>query len=229
VIDASARASAPEGAGARRILRYNFHERMIHAAAALSYVYLLLTGLAFWTPALYWLAIVLGGGYLSRLLHPWVGVLFSVAVLYMFLMWRRDMRTTDADRAWRKAILHYIRNEDENVPPAGRFNFGQKQLFWLMVVGGLALLVSGVVLWLVAYVPWELRGLRYAAVLVHAVAALLTIGGFIVHLYMGLLVVPEGLSAILHGEVSERWARHHHSAWAADHATGVTNDVQSRR
>jgi formate dehydrogenase subunit gamma len=229
VIAASAKASAPKGASAGRIVRYNFRERMVHAAAALSYVYLLLTGLAFWTPALYWLAIVLGGGYLSRLLHPWVGVLFSVTVLYMYVMWRRDMRTTDADRAWRKAIVHYIRNEDEKVPPAGRFNFGQKQLFWLMVIGGFALLVSGVVLWLVAYVPWALRGLRYAAVLVHAVAALLTIGGFIVHVYMGLAVVPEGLSAILHGEVSERWAGRHHPLWSADDARGVTSDVQSRR
>ena len=216
-------------ATARRIVRYTFRERMVHAAAALSYVYLLLTGLAFWTPALYWLAIVLGGGYLSRLLHPWVGVLFSVAVLYMYVMWRRDMRTTDADRAWRKAILHYIRNEDAKVPPAGRFNFGQKQLFWLMVIGGLALLVSGVVLWLVASIPPEFRMLREAAVLVHAVAALLTIGGFIVHLYMGLAVVPEGLSAILHGEVRERWAGRHHPLWLADDARGVTNDVQPRR
>jgi len=229
VIAASAKASAPEDAGARRILRYNFRERMVHAAAALSYVYLLLTGLAFWTPALYWLAIVLGGGYLSRLLHPWVGVLFSAAVLNMYVMWRRDMRTTDADRAWRKEIRHYIRNEDAKMPPAGRFNFGQKQLFWLMVGGGLALLVSGVVLWLVASIPWELRVLGYAAVLVHAVAALLTIGGFIVHLYMGLAVVPGGLSAILHGEVTERWARHHHQLWLADDTSGVTNDVQPRR
>ena len=212
----------------RRILRYNFHERVVHAGAALSYVYLFLTGLAFWTPALYWLAIVLGGGYLSRLLHPWVGVLFSVAVLNMYVMWRRDMRTTDADRAWRKEIRHYIRNEDSQMPPAGRFNFGQKQLFWLMVGGGVALLVSGVVLWLVASIPWELRGLRYAAVLVHAVAALLTIGGFIVHLYMGLLVVPGGLSAILHGEVTERFARHHHRLWLEETGRGVTNDVQSR-
>jgi formate dehydrogenase subunit gamma len=61
------------------------------------------------------------------------------------------------------------------------------------------------------------------------VAALLTIGGFIVHLYMGLLVVPEGLSAILHGDVSERWARRHHPLWSPQDATGVTNDVQSRR
>ena len=57
----------------------------------------------------------------------------------------------------------------------------------------------------------------------------MTIGGFIVHLYMGLAVVPGGLSAILHGEVTERWARHHHPLWLADDASGVTNDVQPRR
>jgi len=98
-----------------------------------------------------------------------------------------------------------------------------------MVGGGVALLLSGVVMWLVASIPWELRVLRHAAVLVHAVAALLTIAGFIVHLYMGLAVVPGGLSAILHGEVTERWAGRHHPLWLADDASGVTSDVQPRR
>ncbi|MBI2187572.1 MAG: formate dehydrogenase subunit gamma [Acidobacteria bacterium] len=214
--------------GHGRIVRYTFRERAVHLAAALSYVYLLLTGLAFWTPAMYWLAIVLGGGYLSRVLHPWVGIVFSVAVALMYAMWRRDMRTTDADRAWRRSIVHYIRNEDAKVPPAGRFNFGQKQLFWIMVGGAVALLLSGIVMWLVASVPRELRGLRYAAVVVHAVAALLTSAGFIVHLYMGLLVVPGGLSAILHGEVSERWARHHHPLWLEEKPTVTIKDVGSR-
>ena len=46
-------------------------------ARAVSYVYLLLSGLAFWTPAFYWIAIVLGGGFLTRLLHPWVGLVFA--------------------------------------------------------------------------------------------------------------------------------------------------------
>jgi formate dehydrogenase subunit gamma len=202
-----------------RIVRYSFQERLVHAAAAISYVYLLLTGLAFWTPWLYWLAIVLGGGYVSRLLHPWVGLVFSVAVLAMFVEWRRDMRTTPADREWRTAMRHYVRNEDAAMPAVGRFNYGQKILFWVMVLGGIALLLSGVVLWFVAAVPWELRSLRYAAVLVHAVAALATIGGFIVHVYMGVVVVPGGLSAILHGEVSERWARHHHALWARERGT----------
>ncbi len=82
-----------------------------------------------------------------------------------------------------------------------------------MVIGGLALLLSGLVLWFVASIPWELRILRYAATLVHAVAALATIAGFIVHLYMGLAVVPEGLHAIVHGDVTEEWARHHHALW----------------
>jgi formate dehydrogenase subunit gamma len=196
-----------------RIVRYGLGERLLHALAGLTYVYLLLTGLAFWTPALYWLAIVLGGGYLSRLLHPWLGVAFSVVVIAMYVVWRRDMKTTQADRAWRRALGRYIRNEDAAVPPAGRFNYGQKMLFWLMFWGGLALLLSGLVLWFGASVPWELRGVRFAAVIVHAVAALLTIGGFIVHLYMGLAVVPDGLHAILHGDVPEDWARHHHPLW----------------
>ena len=200
---------------AGRVVRYDFRERLVHAGAAVSYVYLFLTGLAFWTPGLYWLAIVLGGGYVSRLLHPWVGLVFTAVVAWMFVIWRNDMRTTPEDRAWRKAMAHYVRNEDEKVPPAGRFNYGQKQLFWVMVIGGLALLVSGLGMWFVASVPWELRGLRYAAVLVHAVAALVTIAGFIVHLYMGLAVVPGGLNAILHGEVTAEWARHHHPLWRA--------------
>jgi formate dehydrogenase subunit gamma len=197
-----------------RIERYTFRERLIHALTALSYLYLLLTGLAFWTPALYWIAIVLGGGFLSRVVHPWVGVLFALAVARMFVMWHGDMRTTAADRAWRQHMLHYIRNEDDRVPAAGRFNFGQKQMFWIMTWAALALLLSGLVLWFPHLVPPPREALRQTAALVHSVAALITIGAFIVHLYMGIAIVPGGLRAIVNGDVSEEWARHHHRAWA---------------
>lgn len=196
----------------RRLVRYDFGERLTHAVAALSYVYLLLTGLAFWTPALFWLAVVLGGGYLSRLLHPWAGLVFAASVVAMYVRWQRDMRTTPADRTWRQAMAHYVRNEDSKVPPAGRFNYGQKVLFWVMFLGGLALAASGVVMWFVAELSaW--RTLLYAATLVHVAAALVTIGGFIVHIYMGVAVVPAGLSAIVHGEVTEEWAKTHHPLW----------------
>jgi formate dehydrogenase subunit gamma len=203
---------SPERIG-RSVVRYSVRERLVHQLAALSYVYVLLTGLAFWTPGLYWMAAALGGGYVSRLLHPWGGVVFSVALARMFVLWRRDMRATEADRRWRRALAHYVRNEDDRVPPAGRFNFGQKQLFWVMTWAGAALFLSGLVLWRPDVVPASLNWLRGAAVLVHAASALVTIGAFIVHLYMGLFVVPGGLKAITHGVVTEEWARRHHSLW----------------
>jgi formate dehydrogenase subunit gamma len=161
----------------RRVVRYSLGERLVHSSAAVSYVYLLLTGLAFWTPGLYWIAIVLGGGYLSRAVHPWVGLVFALVVARMYLMWRRDMRTTDGDRAWRRAMAAYIRNDDAHVPTAGRFNFGQKQLFWIMVLGAVGLLLSGVVLWVPQTVPPSAHWLLEAAVLIHAVSALATIAG----------------------------------------------------
>ena len=132
---------------------YKFSERIMHAVAAVSFVYLLLTGLAFWTPALYWIATVLGGGFLTRAVHPWVGVVLAVAVTWMFVTWSGVMRITDEDRAWRRSMGHYIRNEDDRMPAVGRFNYGQKMLFWVMAGSTLALLVSGLVLWLPHYVP----------------------------------------------------------------------------
>src|SRR5262245_9832706 len=212
----------------RRIVRYNFRERVMHWLNAVSYVYLLLTGLAFWTPAFFWIAIVLGGGYLSRVLQPWGGVVFAISVVWMFAMWRRDMRVTPEDRAWGRAMRHYVRNEDERVPPAWRFNFGQKQLFWLMFGGGLVLLLTGLVMWWVGSIPTEFRVLRSIATLLHAAAALVTIGGFIIHIYMGLAVVPHGFHAIVHGDVSEEWARRHHPLWLAQVESGPAPSASPR-
>jgi formate dehydrogenase subunit gamma len=196
-----------------RILRYSVKERIIHWIAGISYVYLLLTGLAFFTPLLYWLSALVGGGPTARAWHPWAGLIFTLAVVWMYKIWRSDMRVTEVDRAWSKELGQYVRNEDEDLPPVGRFNAGQKQLFWLMFYGGIALLLSGLFLWLPEYIPWSLRGLRYVAVLVHPIAALLTIGGFIIHVYMGTSVARGGFTSIVRGEVSQAWARMHHRLW----------------
>lgn len=197
----------------RRVLRYDFRERTVHTWAAVTYVYLLLTGLAFWTPALFWIAVVLGGGYLSRLLHPWVGLFFAGAVATMYVQWRRDMRTTEEDRVWRRAMRHYVRNEDSMVPPAGRFNYGQKLFFWGMLWAAVVLLASGLALWF----PAAFSGLpefRELAILLHVLSALVAIGLFIIHVYMGVFVVPGSVDAIVRGTVPREWARHHHRLWA---------------
>jgi hypothetical protein len=118
------------------IVRYTFFERINHWIGALSYTYLLVTGLAFWSPYLYWLAAVVGGGPAARLWHPWFGLIFTLSIFVTFVQWRGDMEINDADRAWGRAIPDYIENEDEKLPPVGRFNFGQKLFFWAIFYRG---------------------------------------------------------------------------------------------
>ena len=180
-------------------MRYSFSERLMHSSAAVSYVYLLLTGLAFWSPAFYWIAGVFGGGFLARAMHPWVGVVFALVAAWMMLKWSVVMRTTVEDREWRKAMWHYIRNEDQHVPKGGRFNYGQKMQFWVMTISAFILLLSGLVLWFPESIPASAAVVRQIAILVHVTTALVTIGAFIIHVYMGVVVVPNGQAIVIGG------------------------------
>lgn len=207
--------SSPRTTGepGERILRYTLTERINHWFAAVTYSYCLITGLAFWSPYMYWLAAVVGGGPTARFWHPWLGLAFTVSVFLMYAMWHGDMATTEADLRWKKAIEHYIENDDQHLPPEGRFNYGQKLFFWLMFYGIILLLISGIGLWFVEDIPWSLRWLRYLSVTVHVAAALATIGGFIIHVYMGTAMIRGGFTSIIRGEVSTAWAKTHHRLW----------------
>ena len=196
-----------------RILRFTFGERAGHWITALAYVYCLVTGLAFWSPYTYWLATLVGGGPTARFWHPWFGLVYTVGAFWMLKVWQQDMIITDADRAWSKAMRYYVQNQDDKLPAIGRFNYGQKLFFWLMFYGGILLLLSGIGLWLVESIPFSLRWLRFLCITIHVTAALATIGGFIIHVYMGTAMVRGGFTSIVRGEVSTEWARHHHRLW----------------
>lgn len=195
------------------LIRYTLEERVNHWFGAATYCYCLITGLAFWSPYMAWLAVIVGGEPTARFWHPWFGLAFTASMIVMYMHWYRDMEITPADERWKENIEYYIRNEDENLPPVGRFNYGQKLFFWLMLWGIILLLISGVGLWFVEDIPWSLRWLRYLSVTVHVAAAMATIGGFIIHVYMGTAMVRGGFAAIVRGEVSALWAKTHHRLW----------------
>ena len=192
------------------ILRYTLLERAVHWLSALTYMYVLATGLAFYSPHLYWIAALLGGGPTSRYWHPWVALVFVATLAWMLRAWLADMRITAADRAWGRDMKQYIRNDDENLPPIDRFNIGQKYFFWVMLFAGLVLLATGLSMWFPASLPLALRPLM---ILLHVAAALVTIGAFIIHGYMATAVVRGGFTSIIRGEVSPAWARTHHRLW----------------
>ena len=135
------------------VVRYTLVERMCHWVAGLSYLYVLATGLALFTPYLYWLAYVLGGGPTIRFWHPWVGLIFVAATWWMHSLWHDDMKTTKDDLEWRKTVKAYVTNDDGNVAPAGHFNSAQKQFYWIMFYGALVLLITGIVMWFPELMP----------------------------------------------------------------------------
>ena len=195
--------------------RYTFHERAVHLIVAVNCVYLVLSGLALHTPYLFWMSSVLGGAASMRLFHPALGLFYFAFLLYMWWMWRRDLRFNQADRGWMQKMEAYITNHDDDLPPIDRWNAGQKIFFWMMMVSGVGLVVSGIVLWFPEYVPWNLQWIKFLAITLHAACAFVSIGGLMIHLYMGIFLVKGGFSQIITGEVTRSWAHHHHRLWLA--------------
>lgn len=198
---------------AGELQRYTFTERIMHWSTGLTYLYCLSTGLAFYSPHLYWLAYLLGGAPTSRFWHPIIGIGFVIATLWMHSLWRRDMEITDVDKRWMDRMQAYVTNSEEDTPLSGRFNGGQKIFYWLMLYGALFLLVSGIFLWMPEYVPRQAARVRGVMILMHEMAALATIGGFIIHVYMGVFMVPHSMAAITTGYVTRAWAWTHHRLW----------------
>lgn len=192
------------------IERFSFAERTAHWLSALLFVYAAVSGLSLWSHRLYWIADVLGGGVTVRTWHPWAGVIFTLALGVMFRNWFKQMRLDADDRKWLRLAHRYAVHDEKGLPPSGRFNAGQKMLFWVQSVTALVLLASGVVLW---FPETTARGLRLVAVLVHPAAAVVAIAGILVHIYMGTAAVPGAFRGMLRGFVTREWASAHHPKW----------------
>lgn len=198
-----------DGARPGRVVRFSMFERIVHWIVAGTFVYVMLTGLALFSPSFYWLAGVFGGGPTIRVWHPIIGVVFMVSVIVMWLMWARDLRIDREDREWLKHIGEYTAGADPQ-PEPGRFNAGQKLLFYLQIAAGVLLLLSGVVIWF----PLAFGlGLRQISFIVHDLSAIAAIGALILHIYMGVFVIRGALGGMTEGTVSRRWAQAHHGRW----------------
>jgi formate dehydrogenase subunit gamma len=209
----STTAAVPHKQHVGELERYTFNERIMHWLTGVTYVYCLATGLAFYSPHLYWLAYLLGGAPTSRFWHPIIAIGFVMGTLWMNSLWRRDMEITEVDKRWLDHTQAYIINDEEHTPLSDRFNGGQKLFYWLMLYGALLLLLSGIFLWIPEYIPRQAAWVRGVMILLHEIAALATIGGFIIHVYMSVFMVPHSMTAITTGYVSRAWARTHHRLW----------------
>ena len=194
------------------LLRHPVYTRFLHWSVAIFFLLSLATGFAIYSPWLFhWIAPVFGGGPRTRFLHPWFGLLFEVFFLFQFLNWFAPMAWVEADRRWMRRMRQYVTNENRlEEEDVGFFNAGQKLYFWAIAVSWVLFLITGLLMWFS-----DLTGRWVVAIsyVIHDLAALLMLAGFIIHVYEGTAHQPGTFRSMMDGTVTERWALTHHPAW----------------
>jgi len=207
-----------------QIVRYTADDRSFHWATAISFVLLAISGLALFHPSLFWLSNVLGGGQWTRILHPFIGLLmFGLFAVLVKRFWHHN-QMEPVDQQWLGQIDDVIHNREEKLPHIGRYNAGQKLLFFALIFCMIGLLLSGVVIWR-AYFSWvfPIELIRLSALL-HAFCAFVLIVSIIVHIYAAIWV-KGSIGAMVRGTVSLGWARKHHRLWF-DQVVKASKDKQ---
>jgi formate dehydrogenase subunit gamma len=200
------------------LLRHPVYTRVLHWSVAIFFLLALLSGIALFNPWLYrMLTPLFGGGATTRLLHPWFSLGFVVVFAMQFVNWLHPMTWNRNDRRWLGRLREYVSNSEEREPEhVGFFNAGQKLYFWSIVVSTIVFFVTGIFMWF----PQTFGRLAVAVgYVLHDLAALLMLGGLIVHLYEATIAQPGTFRSMIRGTVDRRWAWTHHPAWYRD-ATG---------
>ena len=195
-----------------KLLRYTPFERANHWLTAITFILMALSGLCFFEPFYYPLSQLFGGGVWTRILHPFFGVLMAVSFGIEFFNYRQLNVMTPSDWEWLRHVRELVNGDDRNMPEAGKFNGGQKLLFWLLAASMALLILSGIVIWR-AYFSFlfPVVLIRFASV-VHATAAAIMIALIIFHIYAAIWM-KESIGAMLYGRVRRAWAKQHHPAW----------------
>jgi formate dehydrogenase subunit gamma len=196
----------------RYLKRYPDGDRINHWVIALLWVLAALSGLAFFHPSLFFFSNLFGGGPWTRILHPFLGVAMFAAFALLFVKLWRDNVMNESDREWMKHGGEMLRGDKSRMPPVGKYNAGQKVVFWLMAGSLLVLLATGVVVWRPWFAGYFPIALIRLASLLHAAAAVGLILSVIVHVYAAIWVKGT-VRAMTRGTVSEGWARQNHPLW----------------
>ena len=185
------------------IVRYTAPERINHWITAFCFILAAVSGLGFLFPSFNWLMQIMGTPQLARILHPFVGVvMFASFIIMFFRYWHHNLINRD-DIFWAKNIRKIVVTEE--VGDTGRYNFGQKCVFWAAIIFLVLLLVSGVIIWRPYFAPaFSIPVIRFALML-HSFAAVALIVVIMVHIYAALWVKGT-ITDIVEGWVTRAWA-----------------------
>ena len=206
-----------QGFAGTRILRFASVERFTHWLTASCFIVLALSGLnssfgrilimpLFGAPAFATMSAY------AKYAHDYLAFPFMIGLVIMFLIWIKDNIPGKLDLDWIKQGGGLLSKGVH--PPAPRFNAGQKGIFWIVIIGGALMSVSGWFL-LFPYLPANVTTLQFWTV-IHAVIAMLFIAAMMAHIYIGSIGMEGAFDAMGTGEVDLNWAKEHHSLWVEE-------------
>lgn len=192
--------------------RYTLAARINHWVTAISLILLALSGMALFSPKLYFLTTLFGGGQATRAIHPWIGVVLFFSFMGLFLrFWKANLWKSE-DGTWMRRIRDVIAGHEERLPELGKYNAGQKFVFWGMSFLIIVLITSGFAVWDQYFYEFTTIPQKRVAILVHALAAIAIICVWIIHVYAAIWVRGT-ISAMTKGQVTGGWAWRHHRKW----------------
>jgi formate dehydrogenase subunit gamma len=201
------------GRAGRTILRFKAFERAAHWLTAVSFVVLGITGLNITFGKVLLLPLIGPEAFsvfsqYAKYTHNFVSFAFVLGLALIVVIFIRDNMPDRSDIAWFKQGGGFIKSKHA---PAGRFNAGEKLVFWGALGAGVAVVASGFLLLFPFYLT-NIFGMQIAQV-VHAIIAMLFIALILGHIYIGTLGMEGAFEAMWTGEVDYNWAKEHHDLW----------------
>ena len=199
-----------------RILRFNAIERLAHWLTATAFIVLAITGLNFVFGKRLLMPLIGADAFgtwsqWAKYAHDFFSWAFMLGVLVILVVWVWDNLPDRYDANWLKQGGGMFDKSNHTHPPAGRFNTGQKLIFWAVILGGAALSVTGIFL-LFPFAFTDVNGMQLAQT-IHAIVAALMVAIMLAHIYIGTLGMEGAFEAMESGTVDLNWAKEHHSAW----------------
>ena len=201
------------GRSGKKITRFSAFERFSHWLTAVSFVLLGLTGLNITFGKIVLLPLMGESAFsdlaqLAKYVHNFVSFAFILGLILIVALWIKDNIPRQVDIDWLKQGGGFVKGKHA---PAGRFNAGEKAVFWCALAAGAAVSVSGLLL-LFPFFGTNIATMQVAQV-VHALIAVLFVALILAHIYIGTLGMEGAFEAMGTGEVDVNWAKEHHDLW----------------
>jgi formate dehydrogenase subunit gamma len=210
-----------------KVDRYTIPARINHWITAASLILLGLSGLALFNPSLFFLTGIFGGGETTRMIHPWAGVVLFFSFLGLFIrFWRANLWRRE-DFTWLAGLGNVLTAHEERLPDVGKYNAGQKIVFWSMSLLIIILFATGLVSWDEYFSQYSTVDTKRMSILIHSIAAIAIICVWIVHFYAAIWIRGT-LSAMFRGWVTGGWAWRHHRKWLRELVARTQSNPGSR-